>query len=195
MLSRRMQAKLASREAKRPIEGAETKNTCISPNFVKIIFLSVFSLFDCFLLILVLENSKVLVQAWTLRNLVRKALKNERENFGVQHMAKPLFKNTFRNTIHKHTFELFSKQTLCKCSYRDKNYYKETFQNTFKTHTTRIQSNKSKWSKWVTKSPWKTMMKRVLIPPLFIIYPPNLRNNLERSFLCFFTFPYWIKEK
>ena len=38
-------------------------------------------------------------------------------------------------------------------------------------------------------------MKRVLIPSLFIIYPPNSRKHLERSFLCFFTFPYRIKEK
>ena len=38
-------------------------------------------------------------------------------------------------------------------------------------------------------------MKRVLIPSLFIIYPPNSRKHLERSFMCFFTFPYWIKEK
>ena len=63
MLGRRMQPKPVSKEAKRPIEGAETKNTCISPNFVKIIFLSVFSLFDSFLLILVLENPNALVQA------------------------------------------------------------------------------------------------------------------------------------
>ena len=54
-------------------------------NFVKIIFLSVFFLFDSFLLILVLENPNALIQAWTLRILVRKALIIESANFGVQH--------------------------------------------------------------------------------------------------------------
>ena len=34
----------------------------------------------------------------------------------------------------------------------------------------------------------------VLTPYLFITYPSNSRNNLERSFLFFSTFPYWIKE-
>ena len=33
--SRRIQAKLASKEAKRPIEGVESKNTCFSPNLSK----------------------------------------------------------------------------------------------------------------------------------------------------------------
>ena len=68
----------------------ESKSTHFFSKFFKILFLFVFSLFDSFLLILALENSKVLVQAWTLRILLRKALKNERENFGLQQL--PLFK-------------------------------------------------------------------------------------------------------
>ena len=84
-----MQTKLVSKEAKRLIERAETKDTCISPIFVKIIFLSVFSLFDSFLLILVLENPNALVQAKILKIFMRKALRIERANFGVQQL--PLF--------------------------------------------------------------------------------------------------------
>ena len=38
-------------------------------------------------------------------------------------------------------------------------------------------------------------MKRELTPSLFIIYPPNPRNSLERSFMCFFYLSFWIKEK
>ena len=50
------------------------------------LFLSVFSLFDSLLVILVLEDPNVLVQARTLRILVRNVLKNERESFGVQQL-------------------------------------------------------------------------------------------------------------
>ena len=63
--------------------------TLFFSKFVKILILFVFPLFDSFLLILVLENPNVHVQALTLRILVRNALKNERVNFGVQQL--PLF--------------------------------------------------------------------------------------------------------
>ena len=71
--------------------------------------------------------------------------------------CKTSFQNTFWNTIHKHIFEPLFETKLCIRSYRDENHYKEIFQNTFKAHITSTLSNESKWSKWVTKSPWKTM--------------------------------------
>ena len=46
-----------------------------------------------------------------------------------------LFKITFKNTFHKHIFELFSKQTLCMRSYRNDNHYKVIFSKYFQKPT------------------------------------------------------------
>ena len=58
-------------------------------NFVKNIIFIYFPFFNSFLFSLMLKNPIVLVQAWILRIIVRNALRNERENFGVQEL--PLF--------------------------------------------------------------------------------------------------------
>ena len=52
-------------------------------------------------------------------------------------LQRHLFKITFKNTFHKHLFELFSKPTLCMCSYRNENHYKDTFSKSLsKPHST-----------------------------------------------------------
>ena len=68
------------------------------------------------------------------------------------------------------------------------------FQNTFKNHTKHNFKQKQVIYQ-VTKSPWKTIDKKGANTFPFHNLPSELKKQSQRSFLCFFTFPFWIKEK
>ena len=63
------------------------------------------------------------------------------------------------------------------------------FQNTFKNHTKHNFKQKQVIQQ-VTKSPWKTRDEKGANTFPFHNLPPELKKTSQRSFLCFFTFPF-----
>ena len=77
--------------------------------------------------------------------------------------------------VFESDFEIFR----CNDSHLYKNAYKERFLLKMFQESVGVEMVLLEVSKQVTKSHGKPWMKRVLIPSLFIIYPPNSRNHLK----------------
>ena len=69
-----------------------------------------------------------------------------------------------------------------------------SFTKYFQNHT-KHYFKQDQVSQQVTKSPWKIMDEKGANTFPFHNLPPELKKQSQRSFLCFFTFPFWIKEK
>ena len=68
------------------------------------------------------------------------------------------------------------------------------FKNTFKTHP-KVHFQTKAMIQQETKSPQITTEEKGANTFPFHNLPPKLKKYSQRSLLCFFTFPFWIKEK
>ena len=107
--------------------------------------------------------------------------------------------NTHISKTSYKTLKTFSKKDkhLCIHSYERESLQRlpkrmASFQNTFKITPSTISNNfkQSKWSKQVTKSPWKTMDEKGASTFPFHNLPPELKKISQRSFLFFPPFPF-----
>ena len=116
-----------------------------------------------------------------------------------------LFPNNYPCYFQKYTHfqdiftnieNIFKKTNIFVYILTNENHYKDflnewlLLQNTFKKPHKAQFSNKSKLIQQVTKSPWKTTDEKDANTFPFHNLPPELKKTSQRSFLCFFTFPF-----
>ena len=107
-------------------------------------------------------------------------------------------KQSLKHSKHLTKLKTFSKDQTCLYTFLQTRIitkiaktmasFQKNFQNHTKHHFKQFK-NQSKWSKQVTKSPWKTLDEKGASTFPFHNLPPEPKKTSQRYFLCFLTFP------